>query len=179
MPVFIQIMFALFLFACAPAILADEGKVSPDPLNQIRAEHVMISTDSYAATVEWYRSVLGFRVTHQWTVPELPGLKLGYLERNGFVIEVVETPTKSAGQQRPQSLGAALDQRGFGHLAFLVADVDAVHDALLKKNVDVLVPPTSFPDAGRRLIFVFDNNGTLLEFLTPLSAYQAASKEAE
>lgn len=132
----------------------------------------MISTGDFDGTVAWYQSVLGFEVTHQWTVPELPGLKLGYLERNGFVIEVVESPSDQPAQPRPTSLGDALVDRGFGHLAFLVADVDAVYEALLAKGAEVLVPPTSFPDAGRRLIFVFDNNGNLLEFLTPLDAYR-------
>lgn len=171
MPVIIQIAFTVFLFACAPRVFTDEASAAPDPLNQIRAEHVMISTDDFDATVNWYQSVLGFQVTHQWRVPELPGLKLGYMSRNGFVIEIVETPGKNRTPSRPASLAAALENRGFGHLAFLVADVDAVHASLVEKNVDVLVPPTSFPDAGRRLIFVFDNNGNLLEFLTPLDAY--------
>ncbi len=171
MPVIFQIAFALFLFACAPVVLADEAGAVPDPLNQIRAEHVMISTDDFDATIHWYQSVLGFQVTHQWTVPELPGLKLGYISRNGFVIEIVETHGKNGIPSRPTSLAAALENRGFGHLAFLVADVDAVHAKFVEKNVDILVPPTSFPDAGRRLIFVFDNNGNLLEFLTPLDAY--------
>ncbi len=171
MPVLVQILFAITLFASAPLLLAEEP-LQPDPLHQIRAEHMMISTGDFDDTVKWYQSVLGFEVTHQWTVPELPGLKLGYMERNGFVIEVVETPSGQPARLRPATLGEALENRGFGHLAFLVADVDAVHEALVVKNVDVLVPPTSFPDAGRRLIFVFDNDGNLLEFLTPLDAYR-------
>jgi len=56
-------------------------------------------------------------------------------------------------------------------LAFLVADVDAVAAELEKRGVAMVVPPTSFPDAGRRLIFIQDNNGNYIEFLTPLSAY--------
>lgn len=174
MPVVAQILFALALFASAPLILAADTLPEPDPLHQIRAEHVMISTGDYDGTVAWYQSVLGFEVVHQWTVPDLPGLKLGYMARNGFVIEVVETPSDQANQSRPGTLAEALNDRGFGHLAFLVADVDAVHEALVGKGVDVLVPPTSFPDSGRRLTFVFDNNGNLLEFLTPLDAYQGA-----
>ncbi len=149
---------------------ADEV-ATPDPLAQIRAEHVMISTDSYSATIDWYRDKLGFRVQHEWTVPEFPGVKLAYIELNGFIIEVVETPEAFQNTRTPPDLGAALGNRGFGHLAFLSADVDAVAAELEARGVELVVPPTSFPDSGRRLIFVQDNNGNYIEFLTPLSAY--------
>lgn len=180
MPVLLQIIVAISLFSAAPVLMVAENPNvrqsvedlgRPDPLSQIRAEHVMISTGDYDATAAWYRNILGFNVVHQWTVPDLPGLQLGYMERNGFVIEIVETPGPVPETVRPVSLREALDRRGFGHLAFLVADVDAVAADLKKKGVEFLLEATSFPDSGRRLIFVFDNNGNLLEFLTPLAAY--------
>ena len=143
----------------------------PDPLSQIRAEHVMISTGDYAGTIAWYRDMLGFRVRREWTVPAFPGVRLAYLELNGFVVEVVATPDAFQDRQVPPDLPSALSDRGFGHLAFLAADVDAVAAALQRRGVPLVVPPTSFPPAGRRLIFVRDNNGNLIEFLTPLSAY--------
>lgn len=143
----------------------------PDPLSQIRAEHVMISTGDYAGTIAWYRDKLGFAVKHEWTLPELPGIELAYIELNGFVIEIVGTPEAFQERKLPSSLGEALSDRGFGHLAFLAADVDAVAQELVERGVELDVPPTSFPDAGRRLIFVRDNNGNSIEFLTPLSAY--------
>ncbi|MEO1080320.1 MAG: VOC family protein [Pseudomonadota bacterium] len=58
---------------------ADE-RPRPDPLAQIQAEHVMISTDSYDETIRWYREKLGFRVQHEWTVPEFTDVKLSYIE---------------------------------------------------------------------------------------------------
>ncbi|MEM7569192.1 MAG: VOC family protein [Pseudomonadota bacterium] len=145
----------------------------PNPLDQIRAEHIMISTDSFDDTLTWYRDMLGFELIHKWSVPELPGIELGYMKRNGFVIEVVQTPKARTQRAKPKDLGQALGDRGIGHLAFRVADVDAVAAELKARGADFLVEPTSFPDSGRRLIFIFDNNGNLLEFLTPLSAYEA------
>lgn len=144
---------------------------TPDPLAQMRAEHVMISTNDYQGTLDWYQSILGFSIMQQWTVPEFPGTQLAYLEKNGFIIEVVFTQDSFQKKRIPEDLGTALGDRGFGHLAFLVADVDAVAEALESKNIPLIVPPTSFPDAGRRLVFIKDNNGNFLEFLTPLSAY--------
>lgn len=147
----------------------------PDPLSQIRVEHIMISTDDYPGTLAWYRDKLGFTVTHEWTVPEFPGVELAYIELNGFVIEVVGTPEPYQERKTPPDLGAALSDRGIGHFAFLAADVDAVAAELTGRDVDLVVPPTSFPDAGRRVMFIRDNNGNFIEFVTPLSAYGGES----
>lgn len=152
---------------------ADTSVPTPDPLSQMRAEHVMISTDDYDATMQWYQEKLGFKIKQEWAVPEFPGVQLAYIELNGFVIEVVETPTAFQEKKIPADLGASLSDRGYGHLAFLVADIDAVATELQRRGVKLVVPPTSFTDAGRRLIFIQDNNGNYIEFLTPLSAYRA------
>ena len=151
---------------------AQDPPPRPDPLSQIRAEHVMISTDDYDGTIAWYREMLGFAVRHEWTVPEFPGVQLAYIELNGFIIEVVGTPQAFQERATPPDLATALSDRGFGHLAFLAADVDAVAAELARRGAEIVLPPTSFPDSGRRLIFIRDNNGNLIEFLTPLSAYR-------
>ena len=165
------------LTIAVPAFAEDTTPPRPDPLNQMRAEHIMISTDDFEETLTWYRDVLGFEVAQRWTVPEFPGLELGYLEKNGFVIEVVETPEARESISRPSDLGEALNDRVIGHFAFLVADVDAVAEELRRRGAEFMVEPTSYLDAGRRLIFIYDNNGYVIEFLTPLSAYEARSTQ--
>lgn len=166
---------AIVATVLAMATAAQAETPRPDPLSQIRAEHVMISTGDYAGTIAWYGEKLGFKVVHAWTVPEFPGVELAYVELNGFVIEIVGTPDAFQEKATPPDLATALSDRGFGHLAFLAADVDAVADELKRRGVEIVVPPTSFPDPGRRLIFIRDNNGNLIEFLTPLSAYGGGS----
>lgn len=162
---------AAIALAALPAFAEDLPMPRPDPLDQMRAEHIMISTDDFEATVAWYRDVLGFEVARRWTVPDFPGLELGYLEKNGFVIEVVETPEIRERISRPSDLEEALNDRVIGHFAFLVADVDAVALELKRRGAEFMVEPRSFPDSGRRLIFIYDNDGYVIEFLTPLSAY--------
>ena len=56
------------------------------------------------------------------------------------------------------------------HVA-LVKDDPASLAIFERRGVALVVPPTSFPDAGRRLIFIQDPDGNYVEFLTPLSAY--------
>lgn len=140
---------------------------SADPLKNLRAEHVMISTNDYKGTIDWYKDNLGFKIKHEWTVPDFSNLKLAYLEKNGFVIEIVSSPNTEYPEDETD-FSKRLEQPGIGHFAFLVDDVDAVTKALEEKGVKIVVPPTSFPDSGRRLSFVEDNNGNMIEFLKEL-----------
>ncbi|MEM6521179.1 MAG: VOC family protein [Cyanobacteria bacterium P01_C01_bin.70] len=138
-----------------------------DQLSNLRAEHVMIATADYDGTLTWYQDTLGFRIKHEWTVPEFPDLQLAYLEKNGFIVEVVASPNTEI-PAAPENFADRLQQPGIGHFAFLVDDVDMTTDALETKGVEIVVPPTSFPDSGRRLSFIQDNNGYLIEFLEEL-----------
>ncbi|NET40270.1 MAG: hypothetical protein F6K19_51460, partial [Cyanothece sp. SIO1E1] len=116
-------------------------------INSVRAEHVMIGTHDYEGTLAWYQEKLGFRIKHEWTLPEFPHLKLAYLEKNEFVLEIVASPNLET-KDLPQDFVARLEQSGFGHLAFLVDDVDAITATLENQGVEVVVPPTSFPPVG-------------------------------
>lgn len=168
-------LFSLVALATSANTAANEVTKTPNPLAQMKAEHVMISTDNYDQTMAWYQNILDFSIRHEWTVPEFPGVRLAYIEKNDFIIEVVSTPEKFQEKRVPKDLGEALNERGFGHLAFLVADVDLVAQELTARGVKLVLPPTSFPNSGRRLIFIQDNNGNYIEFLTPLSAYSTSN----
>lgn len=145
-----------------------------DPLDSMKAEHIMVATNDYNETMAWYQDTLDFRIKHEWTVPEFPGLQLAYLEKNGYIVEIVasaDTPDMDI----PENFAERFSNPGIGHFAFLVEDVDAVAADLQAKNVSMPMPPTSFPDSGRRLIFIEDNNGNVIEFLEelPLSERKA------
>ena len=51
-----------------------------------------------------------------------------------------------------------------------VDDVDALLAELNRRGVPKFVPLGTYPDAGVRLCFVQDNDGNLMEFVTPLSS---------
>lgn len=158
--------FALTLLAGSAG--ADEA----DPLTQIRPHHLMISTDDYQGTIDWYRDKLGFELVREWTTPDVPDSKHAYLEHAGFTIEVVDTPTAYQEQRAPANLTEALSNRGYGYMAFITEDVNAVAAELEGRGVQVMLPPTDFDTFGHRLLFVRDNNGNLIEFMTPLSVYE-------
>jgi methylmalonyl-CoA/ethylmalonyl-CoA epimerase len=55
-----------------------------------------------------------------------------------------------------------------GHFCFRVRDVDTVLAELNRRGVKTFVELGSYPDPGIRLCIVQDNNGNLIEFVTPL-----------
>lgn len=171
-------IFGLHTFASASSASADEPLPKANPLALLRADHIMISTADYQATVDWYRSVFGFEVVREWDVPGHPDVDVGYIAANGFMIEVVATPEEFQSEKLPPDVFAALSDRGFVHLSFMSADVDAVAAELLSRGVELELPPTTFVDAGRRLLFIRDNNGNLIEIVTPLSAYKSSENKS-
>lgn len=158
---------ALATPAIAKTLQSEPTISATEPLATMQAEHIMLTTADYDETLTWYQEKLGFRIKHEWTVPEFPGLQLAYLEKNGFIVEVVASPETST-MPAKATLAERLAQPGIGHFAFLVADVDAAIADLETRDVHIILAPTSFSDSGRRVAFFEDNNGNLIEFLEEL-----------
>lgn len=149
-----------------------DSSPKPNPLALMRADHIMISTADYRGTIEWYNSVLGFEVVREWDIEGYDDVDVGYIAANGFMIEVVGTATEFQSETVAPDVFTAMSDRGYVHLAFSSADVDAVAAELISRGVELELPPTDFDAAGVRLLFIRDNNGNLIEIVTPLSAYK-------
>ncbi|WP_299476064.1 VOC family protein [uncultured Roseibium sp.] len=137
-------------------------------LGSATVEHIMIGTGNYDATLAWWTEKLGFEVEMEWTVPEFSGLQLAYLTKNGFRLEIVGNPARFQERPAPMAIDQHLADSGFSHLAFKVEDVDAVMAELSEKGVPTFLPATSFADVGRRVAFVQDNQGNVIEFAADL-----------
>jgi catechol 2,3-dioxygenase-like lactoylglutathione lyase family enzyme len=140
------------------------------PLPPLHADHVLIGTPDYSATLAWYRAVLDARIDLEWTVPELPGMALAYLRVGDFKIEVIGTADSIPGALRAEDFGSHLRTSGYTHLCFAVANVDETMAALAEHGVPEFFPATDFPNVGRRVAFIQDNNGNVIEFAGPMNA---------
>lgn len=158
---------AILWFMASAVSAGEEG--SDSALAQLKADHIMISTGDYAATVDWYQRVLGFEVVREWDVDGYPEVDVGYIAANGFMIEVVGTDTAFQAEQVAPDVFTAMSDRGYVHMAFNTEDVDAVAAELIQRGVELELAPTDFPAAGVRLLFIRDNNGNLIEIVSPLS----------
>jgi len=137
------------------------------PLATITADHVFIGVDNYDVMKRWYIENLDFTVDKEWTVDELPGMKLAYLRKGDFRLELIgddqgpRTPI-------PADFVEHLKSKGFQHLAFRVDSVDAVMAELKKRGIDAFVPAASYENVGRRVSFIKDPEGNVVEFAQDL-----------
>ncbi len=146
---------------------ASVANIEVSPLATITADHVFIGVDNYDVMKRWYIEKLDFNVDKEWTVDELPGMKLAYLCKGNFRLELIgddqgpRTPV-------PVDFVEHLKSKGFQHLAFRVDSVDAVMTELTRRGVDAFVPAASYENVGRRVSFIKDAEGNVIEFVQDL-----------
>lgn len=132
------------------------------------ADHVCIGVSDLDKAIDWYQRNLGFEVDIRWTVPELPSFRLAYIKKDDFRIELIDTGERAATKPAPMAFDEFLRLPGFSHLCFRVDDVDAATDAIAAKGVAAELPPTDFPDVGRRVAFLRDLDGNFIELAGPM-----------
>lgn len=108
----------------------------------------MLRTWDFAATLDFYRSTLGFRC-----VAELPGEEWACLERDGVQI-MISGPNDHLNETVARFTGS---------LYFDCDEVDDLFERLSRKGVEVCYPPETF-HYGMREFAIYDNNGYLLQF---------------
>lgn len=137
----------------------------------MRADHVSLRVADFEATLNWYKEKLGFQEEVVWTVEGLLGMQLAYLKLNGSRIEIVGGGNFKPLQKPPTNFQEALAVPGYGHLCFEVEDIDAVLAELEQRGVPPFIPAQTYPLSNywRRIGFVLDNNGNLIELAEPLT----------
>jgi catechol 2,3-dioxygenase-like lactoylglutathione lyase family enzyme len=137
---------------------------SPAP----RVHHLAISTASFERLRLFYVETLGLPV-----VAGIPEHTILFLDAGGTLVELI-------GEAPPdQPLPDGFNRRGWQHLAWEVADVDAVYADLLARGVESYAPPEDFPPEAPtlRIAFLRDPDGNLLELVQPLLTAVAPEEE--
>ena len=126
--------------------------------------HVGLSTDNFQRLRDFYVDTLGLPV-----VGGFDGHEIVFVEAGGSTIELIGEPAVTgSGTSAP----AGFDRRGWQHLAWEVADLDAAYAKLASRGIAFSVPPEDFPaDAPTmRIAFFSDPDGNLIELIQPLGA---------
>lgn len=139
------------------------------------ADHVCIGVSDLDKAIAWYQRVLGFDIDVKWTVPELPGFRLAYIRKADFRIEMIDSGERESVEPAPMAFDEFLRVPGLSHICFRVDDVDAAMDAISAEGVSAELPPTDFPDVGRRVAFFRDFDGNFLELAGPMKGDGGAS----
>jgi catechol 2,3-dioxygenase-like lactoylglutathione lyase family enzyme len=144
----------------------------------LTADHTGITVSNLERSLAFWRDVLGFEFSHRVhqtgelaaEITGVPGaeISLAVLKApGGHKIELLEymepANRKKNVDLRPCDVGSA-------HVALTVDDLDAVLEKVAASGWNAAGKPqtlTTGPNAGRRVIYVRDPDGTTIEFMQP------------
>jgi glyoxylase I family protein len=128
----------------------------------LNGNHVGIRVPDYAAAIKWYTEKLDFRIIHEWDYADE---KLAYLapaNTNDFWIEIL-AGGKLTPKAKYDDLGKSLGEGGYHHICFHVTNLDGVLAELKQRNVTTVGQPFYLKEINRRLAFVQDPWGNMIE----------------
>ncbi len=145
----------------------------------IAADHTGITVTNLDRSLAFWRDVLGFELSHRAhqtgelasEITGVPGaeISLAVLKApGGHKIELLEyhaPPDRKQVELLPCDLGSV-------HVALTVDDLDAVLNAIAASGWKAAGQPQTLqsgPNAGRRVVYVRDPDGTTIEFMQPPS----------
>jgi catechol 2,3-dioxygenase-like lactoylglutathione lyase family enzyme len=153
--------------------------MSTKPFRIIAADHTGITVSNLARALAFWRDVLGFELSHRAhhtgelasEVTGVPGaeISLAVLKGYGHKIELLEYLAPSDRKHadlRPCDVGSV-------HVALTVDDLGAVLSTIAASGWRPAGKPQTLksgPNAGKRVIYVRDPDGTTIEFMQPPSS---------
>jgi catechol 2,3-dioxygenase-like lactoylglutathione lyase family enzyme len=139
-------------------------------------DHTGITVSNLERSLAFWRDVLGFELSHRAhhtgglasEVTGVPGaeISLAVLKGYGHKIELLEYLAPAGRKQldlRPCDVGSV-------HVAFTVDNLDAVLNAIAASGWHAAGKPQTLesgPNAGKRVVYVRDPDGTTIEFMQP------------
>ena len=148
--------------------------MSKTPFHVIAADHTGITVANLERSLAFWRDVLGFELSHRphqtgrlaSEITGVPGaeISIAVLKAPGHKIELLEylaPPDKKRVALRPCDVGSM-------HVALAVDDLDAVLEKIAASGWKAAGEPQTLqtgPNAGKRVVYVRDPDGTIIEFM--------------
>jgi glyoxylase I family protein len=144
------------------------------PFRVLAADHTGITVSNLERSLTFWRDVLGFELSHRahqkgdlaGQITGVPGAEIliAVVKAPGHKIELLEyrAPTdRKQAAPRPCDVGSV-------HVALTVDNLDAVLETIAASGWKAAGTPqtlTTGPNAGKRVIYVRDPDGTTIEFM--------------
>ena len=146
------------------------------PFRVLAADHTGITVANLERSLAFWWDVLGFELSHRAhqtgelasEITGVPGaeISLAVLRAPGHKIELLEylaPPDRKRSDLRPCDVGSM-------HVALAVDDLDAVLSAIAASGWEAAGEVQTLktgPNAGKRVVYVRDPDGTIIEFMQP------------
>ena len=141
----------------------------------VAADHTGITVSNLERSLAFWRDVLGFELSHRphqtgELASEITGvggaeISIAVLKGYGHKIELLEY---SAPDNRKQQFDLRPCDLGHIHVAFTVDNLDAILNTIGASGWKAAGKPQTItvgPNAGKRVIYVRDPDGTTIEFM--------------
>jgi catechol 2,3-dioxygenase-like lactoylglutathione lyase family enzyme len=122
-------------------------------------DHVALRVVDYDGAIDWYTTNLDFTVDQQWPYGDM---RLAYLSNGTVKIEILGA-SDAQPQVPPTSLGDTFGTERLHHFCIAVDNFDATVEELRRRGVNFLGEPFVVEEIGRRLVFITDNGGNMIE----------------
>lgn len=130
-------------------------------LAELRIHHGGLSVPDLAASIAWYRRMLGFALEREQHIPQIPA-RVAFLRRGEFRLELFEVEGAAPLPASRRDPHADLHVHGHKHLCFGVPDVTAAFAELRRLGADIIFENVI---DGTPMGFFRDNTGNLLELI--------------
>ena len=147
------------------------------PFRILAADHTGITVSNLENALDFWQNVLGFEFSHRThqtgelagKITGVPGaeISLAVIRAPGHKIELLEY---HAPPDRKQDVDLRPCDVGSTHVALTVDNLDAVLNAIAASGWKAAGKPQTLktgPNAGKRVVYVRDPDGTTIEFMQP------------
>lgn len=137
---------------------------SSSPFASMKGHHVAVRVPDFQAAKAWYTEKLDFRVIHEWPYADQHLAYLAPATDDLFYMELLGDGTPGPIPKPVYSdLGDSLRLAGYHHFCLNVASVDDTIAELRRRGVTIVTEPFELPVINRRLAFLSDPFGNLIE----------------
>ena len=149
------------------------------PFRIIAADHTGFTVSNLERSLAFWQDVLGFELSHRAhqsgalasEITGAPGAEIliAVVKAPGHKIELLEY---QAPPDRKQHVDLRPCDTGSAHVALTVDNLDAVLSAIVASGWRAVGKPQTLktgPNAGRRVVYIRDPDGTTIEFMQPPS----------
>jgi catechol 2,3-dioxygenase-like lactoylglutathione lyase family enzyme len=143
---------------------------SRSPFASMKGHHVAIRVPDFEVAKRWFVEKLDFRVIHEWPYADQHLAYVAPPTDDTFFVEILgDGDPKPIPKPVYSDLGDSLRLAGYHHFCLNVRDIDATVAELRRREVTIVTEPFELRAINRRLAFLADPFGNLIELAQVLS----------
>jgi catechol 2,3-dioxygenase-like lactoylglutathione lyase family enzyme len=140
------------------------------PFASMKGHHVAMRVPDFEVAKRWFVEKLDFRVIHEWPYADQHLAYVAPPTDDTFFVEILgDGDPKPIPKPVYSDLGDSLRLAGYHHFCLNVRDIDATVAELRRREVAIVTEPFELPAINRRLAFLADPFGNLIELAQVLS----------